>query len=163
MKLFSAFGLDWRILLAQLINFGILLFLLYKFGYKPMFKFLEARSKKIEAGLENAEEAEKRLQAISEKEIASIKETKKEALKILEIAHQEGEENKKKTIEKTKEDIGQIINKEKQNMRAEKAEVLKDIKSEVSDLVMSALEKVLVEKIDSKKDKELIEKTIASL
>ena len=163
MKLFAAFGLDWKILIAQLINFAILVFVLYKFGYKPFFKFLEDRTSKIEAGIENADKASKKLAEITEKEIEVLKTAKKEALKIIETARLESEENKKKAVEKAKEEIGQIINKEKQSMQQEKAEVLRDIKNEVSSLVISAVEKVLAEKMDSKKDKEMIEKVIADL
>jgi F-type H+-transporting ATPase subunit b len=163
MKIFSAFGLDIKILIAQLVNFGILLFLLWKFGYKPMFKLLDERKNKIETGIENAVKAETKLKEISEEEKRIMIEAKKEAAKILDEARVMAEESRKKNIEKTKEEIGQLINQEKENMRQEKAEILKSINREVADLVMATVEKVIEEKMSGAKDEELIKKAIGKL
>jgi F-type H+-transporting ATPase subunit b len=163
MKIFTAFGLDIRILIAQLVNFGILFFLLWKFGYKPMLKLLEDRKNKIESGLENAARAEEKLKEIGEEEKKVLVEAKKEAAKILDDARLMAEESRKKNIEKTKEEIGQLINQEKENMRQEKAEILKSINHEVADLVTAAVEKVMAEKMTGAKDEELIKKAIGKL
>lgn len=57
MELLNALGIDWKILLAQFVNFAVLVFVLWKFAYKPIFKFLEDRKNKIEEGIKNAEQA----------------------------------------------------------------------------------------------------------
>lgn len=163
MKIFEAFGLDIKILIAQLVNFGVLLFLLWKFGYKPMFKLLDERKNKIEAGIENAVKAETKLKEISEEEKKLMIEAKKEAAKILDEARVMAEESRKRNIDKTKEEIGQLINQEKENMRQEKAEILKSINREVADLVMATVEKVIEEKMSGAKDEELIKKAIGKL
>jgi F-type H+-transporting ATPase subunit b len=163
MKIFAAFGLDIKILIAQLINFAILLFVLWKFAYKPMFKILDDRKKKIETGIENAAKAEEKLREISEEEKKIMIEAKKEAAKILDEARVMAEESRKRNIDKTKEEIGQLINQEKENMRQEKAEILKSINREVADLVMITVEKVIEEKMSGAKDEELIKKAINKL
>ncbi len=162
-KLFEALGLDLRILFAQILNFAILLVALYYVAYKPIFKFLKERREGIEKGVKNAEEAESKLKIALKKEEEIINEAKKEALKIVEKAREEGVEKKESIIEKAKEEVGQIIQSEKAKIKAEKAETLKEIKKEVSGIVILALEKVLDEKIDNKSDKELIEKVTKSL
>ena len=163
MALFEALGLNVQVLIAQLINFAVLLFVLWKFGYKPMAKFLEDRSSKIEKGIEDAELANKKLIDLEEKEKEVLRNAKKEAIIILEKARAQGEENKKKTVEKARNEIGVLINKEKENIQLEKAESLKEIKKEVSVLVVEAVEKIMDEKLSSKKDKELIEKAIKGI
>ena len=47
-ELFSKLGIDWKLLIAQIINFLVLLFVLYKFAYRPILSMLEKRTKKIE-------------------------------------------------------------------------------------------------------------------
>ncbi|MDD5527483.1 MAG: F0F1 ATP synthase subunit B [Patescibacteria group bacterium] len=163
MKIFEAFGLDWRILIAQLINFAILFFILWKFAYKPMFKILDERKKKIETGLNYAARAEEKLKEIGEEEKKTMVAAKKEAAKFMEEAKKEAEESRKKQIEKTKEEIGQLINQEKENMRLEKAEVLASINREVAELVALTVEKVIEEKMSGQKDEELIKKAISKL
>ena len=48
------FGVDWPHLIAQIISFGIVAFLLHRYAYRPVLAMLEERRKRIE-GLANAE------------------------------------------------------------------------------------------------------------
>jgi len=64
METLSSLGIDLKILLAQLVNFGILIFLLSKFLYKPVLKMLDQRKKKIAESIKKAEEIEKKEIAI---------------------------------------------------------------------------------------------------
>src|SRR3989344_4681980 len=54
-ELIANLGLDWKLLLAQMFNFGILAFVLTKLVYKPLLKALKERQKIAKAN----EEAEK--------------------------------------------------------------------------------------------------------
>ena len=49
-ELLSSLGIDLRLFLAQLINFSILLFVLFKFAYKPILNMMDERTEKIEKG-----------------------------------------------------------------------------------------------------------------
>ena len=57
----SELGIEWRMLLAQLINFSIVFFLLWRFAYRPVFAMLEARRLKIAEGMANAEKIKAQL------------------------------------------------------------------------------------------------------
>jgi F0F1-type ATP synthase membrane subunit b/b' len=50
----SKLGIDWRMLIAQLISFSIVFFVLWKLAYKPIFNMLEIRRQKIAESLANA-------------------------------------------------------------------------------------------------------------
>jgi F-type H+-transporting ATPase subunit b len=60
-QLFSAFGIDWRLLIIQGINFAVLLSALSYFLYKPVMKMIDDRREKIAEGVRLAEAAEGRL------------------------------------------------------------------------------------------------------
>ena len=49
------FGVNWPHLLAQIVSFGIVCFVLYVFAYKPILRMLEVRRQQIAGGLANAE------------------------------------------------------------------------------------------------------------
>jgi F-type H+-transporting ATPase subunit b len=163
MELFQALGLNVKILTAELVNFAVLLFVLWKFGYGPILKFLDERKNKIEQGVLDAKKAGEKLEEIAAKEKEVMKNAKKEAMVIFEKAKEEGEKNKEKIVVRAKEEIGQIINEEKAKMQSEKAQTLKEIKSEISDLVVRSVEKIIEEKFDQKKDDELIKKIVKNL
>jgi F-type H+-transporting ATPase subunit b len=163
MELLEALGLNLKILLAQLVNFAVLFFVLWKFAYKPIFKMLESRRSKINKGVENAEKAEDKLKEAKTKEEKIVNSAKKEALEIIEEARKRAEDKKQSVIDKTKEEIGEIINIEKQKIQQEKADTLKSIKADISELVILAVEKVLQEKLNGAEDDKLVAKAIKGL
>lgn len=159
-SLISTFQIDLKLFIAQLINFAIVLAVLYFFAFKPLVKIMSERTTKIEKSLKDAEEIEKRL-ALTEKERAEvIAIAKKQAAILIEEADKRGEERRAELIAKAKEDIGQVINQERAKMSREKAETLKEIKKEIGDLVVLSVEKLLNEKMTGEKDQELIKKLV---
>lgn len=163
MELIKALGIDWRIFIAQLLNFAVLIFVLWRFAYKPIFNLLEERRKKIESGLENSDRAQKEIEEAlrSKKEI--INEAKKEASLIIDESRQQAEKRYQEIIAKSKSDLQEIIKDEKEKIRNEREAMVSEIKKEVSLLVINVVEKVLLEKIDQKKDGEMIAKLIKDL
>ena len=54
-EIIKTFHIDWKLLIAQAVNFAIVVFALYKFAYKPLLKTMNERTAKIEQGLKDAE------------------------------------------------------------------------------------------------------------
>lgn len=159
-SLIETFHIDWRLLLAQMVNFAIVFAVLYWFAFKPLGKVMAERTSKIEKGLDDAKKVEEKLARTQAEFNKAMAEAKKQANAILEKAAVDADARKQEMIARAKEEIGQIINQEKQKMQSEKAITLKEIKKEVADLVIATVEKVLGEKIDEKKDREMIKKMI---
>lgn len=163
MKLILALGLDWRILIAQLFNFAILVFVLWRFAYKPVFKLLEERREKIAQGVKDSEDAGVKLgEAVSEKK-ALIAEARKESVKIIDEAKEKAEIKYQEIIAKSKNDIKLIIEEEKLKIAAEKNVAFASIKDEAAKMISLALEKILPQSLDNKRDGELIAKAIKDL
>jgi F-type H+-transporting ATPase subunit b len=159
-SLVSVFHLDLKLFIAQIINFAIVLAVLYYFAFKPIVKVMEERSQKIEKSLSDAQEIASKLSEAEIEKKNIIAEAKKAATEILENANFQGEEKQKEMINKAKEDIGQIINAEKAKIQIEKAETLKALKAETAELVVLTVEKILKEKINGEKDQELIKNLV---
>jgi len=160
MELLHALGLDTKILIAQLVNFAVLLFVLWKFGYRPLLKFLDERQEKIEAGIKNAEAAEKRLHDIDDKEQTVLRQAQKEAQALIEKTNEHLNQRKKEMMAKTKEEIAAIVKKTKEELEVEKKIIFKNIKQETADLVVAALGKIISEKLDASVDAEYVKKVI---
>ena len=54
----KTFGVDWSHLVAQIISFSIVCFLLHRFAYKPVLKMLEERRQQIAQGLANTKRSQ---------------------------------------------------------------------------------------------------------
>ena len=163
MEILNQFGINPILLLAQVVNFFVLLLILKRFLYKPILKVLEERKVKIEESLKNAEAIEKKLQ-----------ETEVEAEKILAKALNEGQ----KIIDESKQAAAQIvadsqrgaaeiINKAqiqaKEVSLAEKVKIQQEIREDLGDIVLLVFEKIMGRKITDRQQKEFIEKEIKNL
>src|SRR5207245_6352141 len=54
-RIVTTFGLDWPHLLAQIVSFCIVCFILYRFAYRPVLTMLEVRRQQIALGVANEE------------------------------------------------------------------------------------------------------------
>jgi len=158
--LVKIFHIDYKLVIAQAINFTVVLLVLYKFAYNPILKILNDRTERIEKGLKDAEGAQKKMEEITEKEKEVLIEAKKEAQKIISEAESRGEKNQAEMIVEAKGKIDKKIDEAKAKIEDEKKKMLQEVKAEISDLVVLATEKILDEKIDGEKDKELIKSAI---
>lgn len=142
----ESLGIDVKIILAQVVNFGILLVILSKVLYKPLIKMLDERAEKIKKSIDNSEKIEKELAKIKEKQDALLKEAKKEALKernaLIEFAN----------LEKTK-----IINDAKAVAQSEVKKGIDRLKNE-EDQLAERIAKDIMDKAVDKMIKKLSDK-----
>src|SRR5882724_11377843 len=82
-ELIEKFGIDWRILLAQVVNFIVVLIVLGKFVYKPVMKMLNKRREDIEHGIKSAKEAEEKLRDADNMRLRTEKEAKEQAFQVI--------------------------------------------------------------------------------
>lgn len=159
-ELIKTFHIETNLLIAQLVNFTIVLIVLYTFAYKPILKILNDRTKKIEKGLKDAEDARKKMEELTQKEREVLVSAKKEAQNIMKNAEQSAKKEAQNIVLETKAQTERMIEEAKKNIEQEKGKMIAEVKSEIAGLVVAATEKVISEKLDKEKDKELIEKVI---
>ncbi|MBI5220640.1 MAG: hypothetical protein HY978_02275 [Candidatus Liptonbacteria bacterium] len=76
-------GLDWKLLLAQAVNFLIVLVVLRLTVYQPLLHLLRERRRRIEEGLTKAQEADRRLGEIGELQKEKLREAEQQGLSII--------------------------------------------------------------------------------
>lgn len=163
MELINALGLNVKILLAQLINFGVLVFVIYKFAYGPIMKVLDERQAKIEKGIDDANEAGKKLVEIEEKEKNVLAEARKEAQEIIRKAQDVAEGSKTQIIEETKQEAAKIMTNTQRKIEQEREKIMGEVRGEISGLILAVTEKLIDEKMDGEKDKKLVENMISDI
>lgn len=161
--LLGTLGIDWKLFLAQLVNFGIIVFVLWKWVLGPISSKLQARTEKIQQSLIDAERVEKEKQSFAVWRQEETVKARKEAAEIIASARDEADHLRNKTLAGTKDEQSKIVEQAKMQIEQEKKRSMTEAKGEIADLVTSATEKILREKIDDKKDKGLIDKAIKNL
>jgi len=159
-ELVKIFHIDIKLILAQMVNFTIVLLVLYKFAYKPILKILNDRTEKIDKGLKDAENAARKMEEMTAKEKEILGEAKKEAQKIITEAEKVGTKNKEEIIIESNKQAEKILVDAEKKIESEKTKMFTEVKAEVADLIVAATGKIINEKLDTRKDKELIEKSI---
>jgi len=160
MELLENLGINGKLVLAQIVNFFILFYVLKKFAYGPVLKMLDDRSKKIEKGMKDAEASTKKLVEIEEKEKEVLINAKKEAQEIIKKAEEQGAKNKEAILTEAKEQSDAMLKRAQDKIEEEKNKIMAEVKSEVAGLVMLATEKIVGERMNSENDKKIIEEMI---
>jgi F-type H+-transporting ATPase subunit b len=171
MEFFKKFGIDWRLVLGQILNFAVLLFLLERFVFKRFLKILGERKKEIETGIKLAEKVKERIEEIKKQREKILENARKKANEILYKAVEAGEIQKKKIIDeaiaeaelKSEKIIRQAKERAKREAEREILERKKEYLERITNLTFSVFEKILKEKITIEEDKKIIEDLIEKI
>jgi len=161
--LIGVLGLDLKLFIAQLINFAVVLLVLWRWAFRPIVAKLNERTAKIEKGMKDAEAAAlTRAEAEASRE-AKILQAEKKAGQILEKAQQQLQEEKQQALEETQARTDELLAKAKSEMQLEKERMVKDAKAEVAGVVVAATKQVLGATVTAKVDRKLVEKALSNL
>ncbi|MDO8566481.1 MAG: F0F1 ATP synthase subunit B [Candidatus Moranbacteria bacterium] len=160
MEALANLGVNWKLFLAQAVNFLILLFILRRFAYRPMLDFLEKRSERIEKGLQDAEAATKKLSEMEEKEKKVLTAARSEAKTLIEAAETAAKKRDALHLAATEGKAKQFLEEARTKIEEEKKKVLLEAKREIAEVVALSVEKILKEKVDATKDKQLIQEMV---
>lgn len=160
MEALANLGIDGKLLLAQMVNFAILLWVLKRYAYKPMLAMMDERSSKIEKGLKDAEQAGEKLREIEEKEKEVLAAAKAEAKKMIIDAEESAKKRDEAKLAETEERVKKLLADAEGKMTDDRAKMLADAKAELAETVVMAVEKILREKVDAVKEKEMIENAV---
>jgi len=153
-------GIDWKLFIAQLINFGIILYVFWRWIVKPLGKTLSDRQNKIESGLKNAQYMEDEKKRFEEWRTNEMKKVRTEADHILRTTNDTANKIKQETIVDAQKQAATLLTQARASIESEKNQALAEVKQEVATLVIAASEKILRSKLDPKKDHELITESI---
>lgn len=146
MEALANIGVDWKLLLAQVVNFGILLFILKRYAYQPMLRLMDERTAKIERGLQDAESAQVKLREMEEKEKVILSEARAEAKKILAETDEMAKGRDALKMTETEERVKKLLADAEVRIEQDRSKMLADAKGELAETVMLAVEKILREK-----------------
>lgn len=138
---------DAGLLFWMLVAFGIVFFILAKYGFPAITSMIDERKRFIDEALGNAKAANARLADIQAEGEAMLKEARDEQMKILREAAAMREQIVKEAHEKAEEDTAKMLAEAKRAIEQEKEEALRDIRNEVASLSLSIAEKILRDKL----------------
>ena len=146
-QMIEAFGIDIRLILVQILNFGLLALILTYLLYKPILKILNERQAKILKGIKDAEEAEKIRRQVEEERNTIIGEANKEAGIIVLRAKDHAKEKAEQIIAEAGIQAEKMTKEATLHGDELKAKALREAEAEISKLSILMAEKVLKERV----------------
>ena len=140
---------DLGLLFWMLVSFGVVFFVLAKFGFPIIVKMVDERKAFIDKSLEAAKQANERLAGIQQEGERILKHAHEEEMRIL----REAEEIKTKIVDEAKGqagvEAGKVIEEAKNAIQKEKELALRDLRNQTAILSIGIAEKILRKNLDN--------------
>lgn len=146
-KIFHDFGISWPFFLAQVLNFCVVAFILWKFAFKPVLATLDERQTKIASGLKYAEEMQAKLAATQQESAVILKNAQVEASRIIDEARRSAKDYLDKQIQEASAKANELAVKAQHSIELEHKKMLADARTEIARLVVITTERVLAKKL----------------
>jgi len=158
-ELLQSLGIQWTKLIPQLFNFGIVLLVLWKWAYKPVFTMLEARQKKIAESVANAEKIQLELAKTEAERKRILTQADDVANGMIEQAREAANRVREVETQKAIAAAEQIIAKAREAAAQDHAKMLAELKREVGRLVVQTTATVTGKVLTPEDQRRLAEET----
>jgi F-type H+-transporting ATPase subunit b len=152
-------GIHWQKLIIQAINFAVVLVVLWKFAYKPIFNILEARKAKIADGLANADKIKAELAKTEAERKRILEQAGDTANLMIEQAREAANRVREVETQKAIAAAEQIIAKAREASAQDHAKMLAELKRDVGRLVVQTTTTVTGKVLTADDQKRLAEET----
>ena len=145
MEILRAFGIDWKLITIQGLNFVVVLFVLYRYAYKPVLALLEKRKKIIEDGLRDAEDAKTAKREMDAESEKTLRVARTEGGKLVETLRKQGLEEERAILRSAQEKSAALLIAAETRANEERAHILHEAEREIAKLAILGAEKILQE------------------
>ena len=156
----EALGLHLPQLIAQIVGFLVLLFLLSKLLYKPLLKVMDERSARIKESLEAAESAKEQAAASQEQMQEDIRKAREEGQQMIAQARDVAARFRDEEIAKAKDEIAAERAKAEADIQRERDAAIEGLRQEFAGLAISAAERVVERSLSESDHRDIIDKVL---
>lgn len=156
-------GIDTSHLIAQLVNFTVVIVALVFFLFKPVVRMLDERKKKIAAGLEQAERAKQQMKAADEAARREMDKVRGEASELLIQMRQRQEKEQKRVIEEGRSMIRDEFAQAREEIKKEREQLFEDVKKKTAIISVDIARQILKKEISPAAHQKMISAAIKKL
>lgn len=142
-SILHTFGIDWRLLLINMINFGLLMLGLWYFLYGPVMKMLEERRQKVLKGVQDAEAATRARQEIESERSGVLAKAAQEADEAMSRARAAASAREQEIVDEAGKRAEAIVAQAEAQAKEEKQKAVAESREEVAKLIVLGMEKAL--------------------
>lgn len=155
--------IDVKDLIFVMVNFLILVAILYKFMWGPVINMIDSRQQTIDDSLNKADAARKEAEQMSAKLAEEIADARRQAKSIIDEAQKSAETVKEDILAQARDSADSMLERAQAEIAKEKANAILEIKGEVADMVVSVAGRLLAENMNDQQHMALVDKYIAEV
>ena len=156
----GGFGINLIAFLSQLFSFGVIFFILWRWGFPVIIKTLNKRQEVIREGVENAERARRELEEATQRAEEVLREARRQSQDIIAQAERAAEREAKRIEEEAYARAKEIEEQQVAHIQQEAARARAELIRLVVNLSINAANKVISKSVDSKDNRRLIEEFV---
>ncbi len=160
--LLGGFGVNLIAFLSQLVSFGIVFFILWRWGLPAILSTMEKRQAVIREGVENAEKAKRDLEEATRRADELMLEARRQAQDTIAQAAKAAEEEANRIREEAHAQAEQISKQQVARIQQEVARARADLNRLVVNLSINAASKVISKSVDSSDNRRLVEEFVST-
>jgi len=149
-------GIHFPSLAIYLVNFLIVLVLLYLFAYKPILKLMDQRADRIRESLEAADLARQEAASSQEAIQEQITEARREGQRIMDQMREAADRFRTEEMDKARQEAEAFVERAKADITRERDTVLQEVRASFGDLAITAAERVIRSSLDRRAHESLI-------
>lgn len=149
-------GIELPLLLTQIFNFLLMVFILTKLLYKPILKILEERKKKIEEGLQFFQKAKEEEEKLDLQKKKIIQEAKDEGTAIIEEAKKDAKKLKEDILSGGKEELVHLKKRLEKEMKSKEEEMGKELMADTVVVASEMVKRLIPEVLKDEDQRKLI-------
>jgi F-type H+-transporting ATPase subunit b len=157
---FTSFGVNLPSLLFYLLFFGVILWILRRYLFKPVLGTIESRQQKINQSLDEAQEALSSVKANRLKAEKLLDEASAEAREIINRAERLAADIHEDARHEAKIEADLMVTRARVEIDREREAAIKDLRREAVDLALVAASRVIGENLSDDRSRQLAEEAV---
>ena len=157
----GSLGFNLPALIAQLINFVLLLIIFRLLLYKPLLNMLDQRKKRIQEGIDASDEAKRRLADTEQETAKEIDKARQEGQALIVQAQQAADRLREEEKQRARSEAEQLIERAHSEIALERDAAIAELRREFAGLAVTAAERVIKKEIDAGTHRQLIDEVLA--
>ena len=159
----TPFTINPGLIIWTLVVFGILMALLWKYGWPSLLKTVEEREARIAKQLADAEKANAESARLLEQHRQALATARAEAQDLMAKAKVVAQKEREQLLAKTREEQEQLLERARREIEAEKEKAILALRREAVDLSIAAASKLVEANLDSDANRRLVLEYLAGL
>jgi F-type H+-transporting ATPase subunit b len=150
-------------LLVQMVNFGLLLLLLWRLLYRPLVAKLEERTTAIRKSLDEAQQARLEAQRQQEENAAKLRQAYAEAESIRAGAMKEAADEQRRLLEAAGLEAQRLIETAKAQIESDVRQARADLRREVGDVATAVAERLIKRSLRDADHRKIVDEALETL